>query len=105
MTERSPLQLPPDVPEERRRHRRIQVLIAVEVEAGGYPQVARVTELSREGARLQMARPPAAGTRLTIRRADVNLTAITMWCRGTSAGIHFVQPLNELAFLKLRRRA
>jgi hypothetical protein len=99
------LDIPPALSDERRRHRRIQVLIAVEVQADHYPQVARVTELSREGARLQVARPLKAGSKVTIRRADVAFEAVVAWCRGTAAGVHFVQPLDEACFLKLRRRA
>jgi hypothetical protein len=99
------LDVPPALSDERRRHRRIQVLISVEIHADHYPQVARVTELSREGARLQVARPLKAGSKVTIRGADVAFEAVVVWYRGTAAGVHFVQPLDEVGFLKLRRCA
>jgi hypothetical protein len=95
--------VPRAVEQERRRHRRIQVLLVVEVHSDGLSQVARVTELSRLGARLQLVRPAAVESMVTISRAGSALNASVVWCSGTSFGVHFDRPLDENGFLKLRR--
>lgn len=99
------LLIPPAIADERRRDRRIHVRIPVELAAGHDPQVARITELSRQGARIEAAQPLGVGTKVAIRRGDVALEAVAMWSRGTAAGLRLVQPLNEREFLKLRRSA
>jgi hypothetical protein len=97
--------IPRAIAHERRRHRRIQVLLVVELHSEGLPQVARMMELSRHGARLQLARPVVVDSKATIRRAGYALDASVVWCCGTSAGVQFERPLDENGFLKLRRGA
>ncbi len=93
----------PHGPLDRRRHRRIQVLLAVEVQGDDIPQVARLIELSRTGARLLTSRPLPADARLLLRRAGVELAARVAWARGVAAGIEFATPLDERSFLQMRR--
>jgi|SRR5688500_12441271 hypothetical protein len=93
----------PHGPLDRRRHRRIQVLLAVEVQGDEIPQVARLTELSSTGARLLTSRPLPADARLVLKRAGVELQARVAWARGISAGVEFATPLDEISFLRMRR--
>ena len=93
----------PHGPRDRRRHRRIQVLLAVEVQGDAVPQVARLTELSSTGARLLTSRPLPVDAQVMLKRAGVDLPARVAWARGTSAGVEFATPLDELSFLRMRR--
>ncbi len=95
--------IPRSVKNERRKHRRIKVLLAVEVQDNPKPQPARLTELSREGARLQPTRPMALGSATEIQRGGVALTARVAWSHGSDAGLHFDEPMDEQRFLRLRR--
>ena len=95
--------IPRSVKNERRKHRRIKVLLAVEVQDDPTPQTARLTELSREGARVQPARPLALGSATEIQRGGVALSARVAWSHGTDAGLHFDEPMDEQSFLRLRR--
>lgn len=88
---------------DRRRHRRIQVLLAVELEGDEVPQVAKLIDLSRTGARLQTSRPLPVDAQVVLRRAGVELPARVAWARGISAGVEFAAPLDEAAFLRMRR--
>jgi hypothetical protein len=88
---------------ERRRHRRIQVLLVVELQSDELPQVVKLLELSQLGARLQLARPVQVGSVVSIRRADVVTSATVAWRRGHTVGIRFDRPMDEETFLKLRR--
>ena len=93
----------PHGPLDRRRHRRIQVLLAVEVHGDDVPQVARLIELSRTGARLLTSRPVPVGAQVMLRRAGVELAARVAWARGIAAGVEFATPLDERNFLRMRR--
>ena len=93
----------PHGPLDRRRHRRIQVLLAVEVQGDDIPQVARLIELSRTGARLLTSRPLPVDRQVLLRRAGVELQARVAWARGLAAGIELAAPLDERSFLKMRR--
>jgi hypothetical protein len=93
---------PPAIDDDRRRHRRIQVLLSVQVDAGAQPRVGRMTELSRKGARVQLAAPLPVG-RVVIRRAGVELGARIAWVRGDAVGLEFDRAMDERSFLQLRR--
>ena len=88
---------------DRRRHRRIQVLLAIEVHGDDVAQVVKLIELSRSGARLLASRPLLVDTRVTLMRAGVALPARVAWARGMAAGVEFAAPLDERNFLRLRR--
>ena len=88
---------------DRRRHRRIQVLLAVEVHGDEVPQVARLIDLSSTGARLMTSQPLAVDRQVLLRRAGVELQARVAWGRGIAAGIEFATPLDERSFLQMRR--
>jgi hypothetical protein len=90
--------------DERRRSRRIEVLLQVEVEIGGERRLARLTELSRAGARLELRGYKSIGEPLTIRRGGIELQAQLVWFEGSAAGLWFPQPMDEDEFLKLRKR-
>src|SRR5688500_13862539 len=93
----------PHGPLDRRRHRRIQVLLAVEVQGDDIPQVARLIELSSTGARLLTSRPLLADQQVILKRAGVERQARVAWARGTAAGVEFATPLDERSFLRMRR--
>jgi hypothetical protein len=93
----------PHGPIDRRRQRRIQVLLAVEVQGDEVPQVAKLVELSSTGARLLTSRPLLADQRVILRRAGVELQARVAWGRGIAAGVEFATPLDERSFLRMRR--
>ena len=88
---------------DRRRHRRIQVLLAVELQGDDVPQVARLIEISRTGGRLLTSRPLPVDAQVVLRRGGVELPARVAWARGISAGIEFATPLDETSFLRMRR--
>ena len=88
---------------DRRRHRRIQVLLAVEVHGEDIAQMVKLTELSRSGARLLASLPLAVDAQVTLMRAGVALPARVAWTRGLAAGVEFMAPLDERNFLRLRR--
>ena len=88
---------------DRRRHRRIQVLLAVEIHGEDVAQVVKLIELSRSGARLQASRPLPVDAQVTLMRAGVALPARVAWARGLAAGVEFASPLDERDFLRMRR--
>lgn len=96
--------IPPAISVERRRSRRIDVLLQVEVEIGGERRLARLTELSRAGARIELRGSKSVGEPLTIRRAGVELRAQIAWAEGSAAGLWFPDALNEDSFLQLRKK-
>jgi len=89
---------------ERRRTRRIQVLLLVEVELRGERHIGRITELSRAGARIEARATKATGEAIVIRRGDVELHGQIAWAYGAVAGLWFPTPMDECTFLQLRRR-
>ena len=92
------------LPYERRRSRRIEVLLQVEVEIGGERRLARLTELSRAGARIELRGSNSVGEPLTIRRGGIELQAQVVWSEGSAAGLWFPHAMNEDEFLQLRKR-
>jgi hypothetical protein len=88
---------------EKRRSRRIEVLLPVEIELRGQRHLGRITELSRAGARLQMLAHKARGDAVVIRRAGVEIRSLIVWTEGTYAGLWFAEPMDEGVFLQLRR--
>lgn len=96
--------IPPAIAHERRRTRRIEVLIPVEIEIGGERRVARITEMSRAGARITLRGLSTTGEELVIRRNGVELKALVVWADGLQAGLWFPEPMDEASFLQLRKR-
>ncbi|HZG46450.1 MAG TPA: PilZ domain-containing protein [Allosphingosinicella sp.] len=96
--------IPPAIANERRRTRRIEVMLPVEIEMNGERRVARITEMSRAGARLTLRGPTTTNSVLTIRRNGVELHAVIVWADDTQAGVWFPQPMDEGSFLQLRKR-
>jgi hypothetical protein len=65
--------------------------------------VARVTEVSRAGARLDLGSQGATGDAVTLRRNGVTLQAKIVWTDDSGTGLWFPNPLDESSFLQLRR--
>jgi hypothetical protein len=101
----APLQaFPPALRTEQRRTRRIEVLLPVEVKIRDEKRVARITDISRAGARISLRGLKATGDLLTIRRNGVELQAQIAWCDTVSAGVWFPMPMDETSFLQIRKR-
>ena len=98
-----PHTLMPNGPIDRRRHRRIQVLLAVEVQSDGVPQLVRLTELSQRGARLMTYQSLPVGEPIVLKRAGVALEGRVSWGRGISYGVEFAAPLDETSYLRMKR--
>jgi hypothetical protein len=98
--------IPPAIDVERRRTRRIDVSLPVEVEVRGETRPARLTDLSRAGGRIDDFAPPKSlGEPLTLRRNGVELNAQIVWADRSSAGLWFPEPMGETSFIRLRHRA
>ena len=81
--------IPPAVPFERRRARRIQLQLAV--------------ELSRTGARITTD-GAQAGNSVILRRAGVEVHGQVVWTNGSLAGLRFPVPIDEAHFVQLRKK-
>jgi hypothetical protein len=97
-------EVPPAIPIERRRSRRIQVSLQVVVEIGGNSSGGRLTELSRAGARIELRGRWTVGESLIVRRNGVELHAQIVWSDGSTAGLLFPEPMVEVSFSKLREQ-
>lgn len=95
--------IPMAVEVERRRHCRIEALVPVELEIGGLTHVARITDLSQRGARVEVDPLPDVGTAVVLKRSGVALAGRTVWSRGNEAGLEFMSPLDPKYFLRIRR--
>jgi hypothetical protein len=91
-------------PVEKRRTRRIEVLLPVEVGIRDERRVARITDISRAGARINLRGAKAIGDHLIIRRNGLELGAQIAWCDSSSAGVWFPVPMDESDFLQIRKR-
>jgi hypothetical protein len=95
--------IPPAIPLERRRAGRIKVSLPVEVEIAREKLIARVTELSRAGARLELRSRGATGDDVTLRRDGITIQAKIVWTDVSETGLWFPELLDEFSFLRLRR--
>jgi hypothetical protein len=95
---------PPALPIEQRRTRRIEVLLPVEVEIQDERRVARITDLSRAGARISLRGTKSIGDYLIIRRNGIELGAQIAWCDSSTAGVWFPKSMDESSFLQIRKR-
>jgi hypothetical protein len=95
--------IPPAIPLERRRARRIQVSLPVDLETDRGRLLARVTEVSRAGARLDLCNQGATGDAVTLRGNGLTVQARIVWTDDSGTGLWFPHPLDENSFLQLRR--
>ena len=95
--------IPPAVPFERRRARRIQLQLAIELEMGGDKRIGRIVELSRTGARITTD-GAQAGNSVILRRAGVEVHGQVVWTNGSRAGLRFPVPIDEAHFVQLRKK-
>lgn len=95
--------IPRAIADDRRRNRRIDVLLSVQVDTDQRPRAGRLKELSRCGARLEFAGQLRVDQTLILRRAGVELEGRVAWCDGQTAGLEFARPLDEASFLQMRR--
>ncbi len=97
--------IPTAIDVERRRTRRIEVSLPIEVDVGGETYLAPLTELSRAGGRIDDLRGARSmGEALTIRRNGVELRAEIVWFDSSAAGLWFPEPMDEISFVRLRQR-
>lgn len=92
---------PPVTTDDRRAERRhMAVLLLVKLEVGGRQALARITNLSKTGARLETTLPLAVGLPVHIElRSDVTADAVVRWVNGQSAGVEFSVPIEVERFL------
>jgi hypothetical protein len=95
--------IPFAVPVERRRHRRIDTRMLVEVGTIEGSQEARITNLSQRGTSVELSESLIVGTPVIVKRAGVALAGRVVWSKGTTAGIEFMLPLDPGDFLQIRR--
>jgi hypothetical protein len=86
-----------------RRHRRLDVQLAVKAEVSEERHLARLVELSARGARLQLALMLRPGDTLKLRRNGVTVCGSVSWADGATAGVQFEEQIHEEVFLRLRR--
>ena len=84
---------------DRRRNRRTSLYLSVQVDAGSLPRTGKLKELSRTGAKLEVASPLAVNNLIILSRAGVELPARVVWSKGQIAGLEFAFPLPEENFL------
>ncbi len=70
----------------------------------GERHLAVLTQLSRDGGRIELPGAGTVGETLTIRRSGIELQARIVWTDGVAAGLWFPEPLDEDRFLQLRKR-
>ena len=95
--------IPRPVPIERRKARRIQLQLPVELELAGSKCFAQLVELSRTGARVAIM-GAKAGMDVVVRRAGAEVRGRIVWTDGSVAGLRFPEAIDEDQFLQLRRR-
>ena len=95
--------VPPATTGERRKHRRIQVLLSAAVEHERRTSLARLLELSSGGLRVRLANPVRVGDEVTLTRGSVRILSRVVWTHGATAGLQFDQPIDEHGFLRFRR--
>jgi len=95
--------IPQAVPFERRRARRIQLQLAIELDFDGDKRIGRIVELSRTGARIT-TEGAQAGRSVVLRRAGVEVLGQVVWTNGSLAGLRFPVPIDEDRFVRLRKK-
>lgn len=95
--------IPHAVPFERRRARRIQLQLAIELDFDGEKRIGRIVELSRTGARIT-TEGAQAGRSVVLRRAGVEVLGQIVWTNGSLAGLRFPVPIDEDGFIRLRKK-
>jgi hypothetical protein len=95
--------IPPYHSGERRRHRRIQVMLSVTLAEGTRQAVARVSELSSHGLRLSSTIEFSEGEQVSVTRGDVTLSGRVAWRRDNIMGVQLDMAVDEHSFLRFRR--
>lgn len=87
----------------RRRARRIQIDLPVQVHAECFHQSGKLQELSRTGAKLEVKDKVPVNQIVVLSRAGLELSARVVWTSGGLMGVEFRYPLPEKSFLRMRR--
>lgn len=82
-----------------RRERRMKVLLSGEIRFGGAASACRVHDISRGGACLEVARPPAIGGRVEFVRGVLAARGTVAWVRGKRFGVSFAEPIRATDLL------
>jgi hypothetical protein len=90
-----------ELPADRRTAKRhMAVLLLVKLAVDGREALARITNLSRTGARIETSLPLQQGLLVGIElRSDAAADAIVRWVDGQSAGVEFTAPIDVDRFL------
>ena len=99
----TPLSKPAAEQAEWRSHRRLDIAVSVEASFEGIKQIARLTEVSANGARLMLGCLPQIGDLVILRKGSIELSGSVAWTRAGAVGVRFDRPLPESEFVALRR--
>jgi hypothetical protein len=84
---------------EARKGKRSRVLFKAIIRSLGQQGEARIRDLSKLGALLEMDRPPAAGSDVIFLRGTISAAARIAWVDGARAGLEFDCPVDEKEML------
>lgn len=88
---------------DRRRDRRMDVDLLVQVEADRFHRSGKLEELSRTGARLRFTGTLPVNQIVILNRAGLELIARVVWSKDGRTGVEFRYPLTADNFVQLRR--
>jgi hypothetical protein len=92
------------VEQQERSARRSEIRLPVRllgslVTTSGVPACAQVEDLSRGGARCQLAAPPPIGSQVELRVEGLVVQAIVCWTAGPRCGLQFLRPIRATDIL------
>lgn len=91
------------IPYNRRGARRISTNLPVQIYTECFHHSGKLQELSRTGAKLEMAGMAPVNQTLVLKLAGLELSARVVWTSGPLTGVEFRYPLPEKSFLRMRR--
>ena len=87
---------------ERRKHRRMQVMLAVDIVSEAKRELARAVEISAGGLRIEVPPSFSHEERITVQRGELSIPGRVVWRRGRMLGVEFDEVIDEHAFLRFR---
>ena len=90
--------------EQERSARRSEIRLPVRllgslVATAGMPACVQVEDLSRGGARCQLAAPPPVGSQVELRVEGLAVQAVVCWSAGLRCGLQFLRPIRATDIL------
>ena len=88
------------IPNQNRRSRRSNVLLAASIEVSGASLPVKLRNLSTEGALVEGNDLPVEGSEVLFRRNELSVNSRVAWVHGTYAGVAFRRPIAQEAVLR-----